>query len=426
MKFIKMCNVLAVMFCVYAQAQWLETTIPVGNEPVDLVYNPTNNKIYCANEHSDDITVIDGASNAVITNVYIYCDGPHALAYNENDNMIYCANRYSDNVSMIDGVSNVWYGNIEVGYDPMALAYSSTSNKIYCINTSSNSISVIDCNTNHVITTIANVFSPFDLVYNSSTNRIYCCQAGGITVISCETDSIIANVSLEPFGMGIGINETNNKYYYGWAGYGRRSGIAVLDGEGDTIRVCHGGIVAGGIIHNPVNNQIYVSDFRYGGSVTSIDGITDSVIVTIAVDDGARALICDQNNNKLYVANASVNNVSVIDCESNTVCATINVEENPCAFAWNPVQNRVYVANTLSASVSVIRDVVGITENQPTPTMNSYTLPTMINGQIAIPEGKNYCILDITGRQVHSLDPAPGIYFIQVDDKIVQKVIKIK
>ena len=51
---------------------------------------------------------------------------------------------------------------------------------------------------------------------------------------------------------------------------------------------------------------------------------------------------------------------------------------------------------------------------------------TILMGPILLPESGNHRIFDITGRQIHTLDPAPGIYFIQVDGKIQQKVIKIK
>jgi YVTN family beta-propeller protein len=59
-------------------AQWLETTIAVGDGPFALVHNPTNNKIYCANSGSDNVTVIDGATNAVITTIGV---GAYPLAF---------------------------------------------------------------------------------------------------------------------------------------------------------------------------------------------------------------------------------------------------------------------------------------------------------------------------------------------------------
>ena len=62
-----------------------------GSDPYALCYNPTNNKVYCANDSSDNVTVIDGATDSVIATVTAGSD-PCALCYNPTDNKVYCAN----------------------------------------------------------------------------------------------------------------------------------------------------------------------------------------------------------------------------------------------------------------------------------------------------------------------------------------------
>lgn len=51
---------------------------------------------------------------------------------------------------------------------------------------------------------------------------------------------------------------------------------------------------------------------------------------------------------------------------------------------------------------------------------------SILIGPFPIPENMNCKIYDITGRKIHTLDPAPGIYFIEVDGEIRQKVIKVR
>jgi hypothetical protein len=53
-------------------------------------------------------------------------------------------------------------------------------------------------------------------------------------------------------------------------------------------------------------------------------------------------------------------------------------------------------------------------------------LATIWHGPLLLPRDHAYRIFDISGRQIHARNPAPGIYFIQIDDKIEQKIIKIK
>lgn len=61
-------------------------TIPVGDEPSALIYNPINNKIYCANSGTyssmgTTVTVIDGATDNILTTITVG-NGPKAFAHN--------------------------------------------------------------------------------------------------------------------------------------------------------------------------------------------------------------------------------------------------------------------------------------------------------------------------------------------------------
>jgi YVTN family beta-propeller protein len=82
---------------------------------------------------SDNVTVIDGATNQVIATIQVG-DGPWALVWNSTNNKVYCANWGSDNVSVIDGATNQVIATIQVGRYPCALVWNSTNNKVYCAN----------------------------------------------------------------------------------------------------------------------------------------------------------------------------------------------------------------------------------------------------------------------------------------------------
>lgn len=69
-------------------------------------------------------------------------------------------------------------------------------------------------------------------------------------------------------------------------------------------------------------------------------------------------------------------------------------------------------------------DVVGITEQQETGNCRQYA--TVFNGPLLLPEGKKCKVFDIMGRVVILDKIRPGIYFIEVDGKITQKVVKIR
>ena len=56
----------------------------------------------------------------------------------------------------------------------------------------------------------------------------------------------------------------------------------------------------------------------------------------------------------------------------------------------------------------------------------SYTGATIFSGPVLLPEGKKCRLFDITGREVATDKMRPGVYFIEMDGKIIQKVVKIR
>jgi hypothetical protein len=52
--------------------------------------------------------------------------------------------------------------------------------------------------------------------------------------------------------------------------------------------------------------------------------------------------------------------------------------------------------------------------------------PTIFSGPLKLPKGKKCKVFDITGRIVEPTTITRGIYFIEIDNEIVQKVIKVR
>jgi YVTN family beta-propeller protein len=149
-----------------------------------LCYNPTNNKVYCANCGSGSVTVIDGATDSVIATVSA---GTHlyALCYNPTDNKVYCANRNnysSDDVIVIDCGTDSVIATVPAGTHPYALCYNPTNNKVYCANNGDSSVTVIDGTTNGVVATIGVGSSPRALAWNPVQNRVYVANYGSSSI----------------------------------------------------------------------------------------------------------------------------------------------------------------------------------------------------------------------------------------------------
>jgi DNA-binding beta-propeller fold protein YncE len=171
---------------------------------VAVVVNPVTDKIYVSSGDSQNLWVIDGATNT-LTSIPIVTaggdEGPFGMAVNTITNRIYVA---SGAVTMIDGYSN----NTTRIIDPNAaaagaVAVNSVTNKIYVANQGSypsanhGNITVIDGDTNATTTiTDPRALAPWNVAVDSVTNRIYVTNAnsstldgnGGVTVIDGATN----------------------------------------------------------------------------------------------------------------------------------------------------------------------------------------------------------------------------------------------
>jgi YVTN family beta-propeller protein len=159
------------------------TTVATGRGPSVLCYSTQNNKVYCANANNESVTVIDGATDSVLTVVAVG-RAPQALCYNSQDNRVYCANPgrgylyFDSTVTIIDGATDVVITTVGVGNEPWALLYNPKNNKVYCADRgesgiSDSTVTVIDGVGDSVLKTIAVGEEPCAFAWNSAQNRVY-------------------------------------------------------------------------------------------------------------------------------------------------------------------------------------------------------------------------------------------------------------
>ena len=100
-------------------------------------------RIYAANDGSDDVSVIDGSTNLVIATIPVG-DAPRDIAVNPNTNRIYVSNEASERLSVIDGNSNTVIDTIGV-CNPSGVGVNPDTGLIYVVNQSPcNEVTVIE------------------------------------------------------------------------------------------------------------------------------------------------------------------------------------------------------------------------------------------------------------------------------------------
>jgi DNA-binding beta-propeller fold protein YncE len=153
-------------------SQRLLKMIDVGGQPGPPAANATSNMIYVPNTTLGTITVISGASEAVVANVAVGAE-PVAVAVNPSTNLIYASNGSS--VAVIDGSSNTAVATVPLAL-ALQLAVNPTTNLIYIESGSGTSaLSVLDGSTNEITGTIS-LGLPCcvqGVAVDSTSNRIY-------------------------------------------------------------------------------------------------------------------------------------------------------------------------------------------------------------------------------------------------------------
>ncbi|WLR42470.1 YncE family protein [Bacillus carboniphilus] len=268
-------------------------TITGVTNPTGIAANSVTGLVYVANNDMF-LSVIDATTNIIINTITAGIDvNIFGVAVNENENLIYLANNgpttgLGNTVTIVDGTSNVIINTVTVAPGASAIDVDQQRNLIYVVSQFSQIVSVIDGDIGFVITaTVPLGGSPSDLTVNELTNLIY--------LVSNVADNL----------------------------------AAVIDGTSfvvtSTITV---GVFPIGIALNENTNLIYVTN-TLGDTVSVIDGNLNIVTATIIGLNGPTSITVSEDLNTIYAINLFTNSVAVIDGNTNMVTGTIAVGDSP-------------------------------------------------------------------------------------------------
>lgn len=299
-----------------------------GIEPSATAYDPINGEIYVAESAIDAVSVINGSSNSIVTNITAGAD-PIAEAFVPSNGYLYVTDYNSGRVSIINTYSNEYIGYINVGRSPFGIAYDTTNGYLYVANYLSNSISVINPLTNTVNDTISVPSpssiqpSPTFVTFDSKSNTVYVSDtgSGAISVIDGSDNNIVNTIDLlsTPYGMAL----------------------------------------------DPLNGYLYVAQPSFN-LVDVINSATNSLITEISVGKIPDQVAYDPSNGYLYVTDDDSNSISVINATSSSVLVTLSVGDSPFSAMYDPANAYVYITNYASGSLSLVagpKFVATFTEN---------------------------------------------------------------
>jgi len=140
-------------------------TVAVGSSPQEVAITPDGKHAYVTNELSNDVSVIDTATNTLETTILVGPNGtdPEGVAITPNGKHAYVANYGFNTVSVIDTATNTVGATIVVGPAgsfPFALAITPDGKHAYVANRDFNTVAVIDTASNTVVGTPIPVDKP--------------------------------------------------------------------------------------------------------------------------------------------------------------------------------------------------------------------------------------------------------------------------
>jgi len=304
------------------------------------------------------ITVTSGQTLNVTANYGLF-GNMHAatqkFAYVVNDN--------SNNVTVFDIATNALVANISVGANPWRIAITPDGAQAYVTNQNDNSVSVIDTSTNGVINTIPVGVAPTDVAFTPSGAIAYVTNGGlgsdvsNVSVIDTASQTVIATIPIgfQPYGVAV---SPNGNQAYVTNGEGN---VSVID---TTLNTVIANITLGpdqgpaGVTFTPDGTLAFVAE-QFNGSVAVINTASRQVVNTIVVGPQIGTFPTNvavaPNGTLAYVSNSFAHNIGVIDIPSQSVVGSPISVPGIAAFVMiSPDGKDAYVSiNNLNEVVKI-------------------------------------------------------------------------
>jgi YVTN family beta-propeller protein len=375
-----------------AAGQILINTVPVQDGNNYLAANPATNMLYvvnscgtdptCSGQVNGTITVINGATNTVVTTITVQ-KFPQFLVINPETNKIYVTNRNSNTVTVINGANNTIIRNIAVGANPTNADINPITNTIYVLNNGNGSgttMSIIDGSTDTVTRTLTVGNAPTWVAVNSVTNTIYvanyCGQQPGCTthsapstvsVVNGANNTLVRTVTVDYGAQIIRVNPVTNKIWV-LNSCGSNTQCPLTQGaylqvngtvtqiDGGTFNILRATVGKGSaaMTLNNVTNQAYTSATT-DNTATVISGVALTT-QTVNVGNSPEDIEVNTSTDTVIVCNSTSNTVTAINPVT-LITRTVDVGTKPVQAWINPVVNRIYVSNVGNSTVSVLSGV---------------------------------------------------------------------
>ncbi|MEO0079264.1 MAG: FlgD immunoglobulin-like domain containing protein [candidate division WOR-3 bacterium] len=368
-------------------------TIFTGISTIGAVLrNPFVNKLYVRSVEDNrviSVSVLDCETGRLIRRIRTGLGGyeEQRLSLHPSGRKLYCPNQESNTIAVIDCLLDTVVKTIPVSSGPYDLTLNTTNHKLYCTHFYNPLLTVIDYDADTVLATVHVPVvngSPW-VTWHAGVNKAYIEGVTRLAVVDGVTNRLVATIPhlrndlIQPPGA---CNLRDAKLYFTVSpGMGPiMNGVFYsVDALADTILDSFPVLPVGstyGVVWNRAADKAYFYAVAWDKFVGVVDGVTDSLVDSILLPSHANQLtgpISHPQESYVYwclEGNDSLNGgVLVIDCDRDTIVTLVPfpvaVEAMEIyGMSFDSAEDRVYVASPTS-HIYVINGQLGGIQNYP-------------------------------------------------------------
>lgn len=313
--------------------------------------------VFVSNERSGDVTVIDGASDTIVTTfpvgkrprgihaapdgkrVFVALSGSPRMAPGV-DTERPPSDKTADGLAVIDASVPKLVDRWHVGSDPEQFAISRDGKFAFIANEDDASALIVDLDSGQSRGKIRVSDEPEGVGVNPANGEVYMtCEAKGeVFAIAPYEQRVIAKVDTGGRPRSVAFLPDGSRVYVACENGGY---VAVIDAKSyrllSKIQLPTGSLPMGTAISND-GKELYVSTGR-GNAVAVVNMENNAVTATIPVGNRAWGIALSPDGSKLYTANGASDDVSVVDVKGRKELKRIKAGSGPWGIAIVSAKN---------------------------------------------------------------------------------------
>ncbi len=299
----------------------------------------------------------------------------NTIALSRDNRTLVAANMLNNTISIVLPTQRQLVAEIAVGQDPRSVALTDDGALAVVTNRQDGTLSLVDIIAQEVVATIPldGVF-PYAVVIGNNNLAYVSLQASDqIAVVDLAARQVVGRISTPDFPTGLALWEDFLYVTHFWSG----DVSLVYLPQGRVVDTASTGVDTGlsqAVELDVTRGIAYLPQTRSNAQNTNLtfDTVVFPVVNTmdlrgLSLERGSRinldaidrpvnmpfALALDRFQNRLYIANAGSNNVTVYDLGKNETRGTIEVDSNPRGILLNRDNTLLFIHNALEGTLTV-------------------------------------------------------------------------